>query len=326
MPGLKEKLIHYVAHTTGITLVLVNSDLKNLPLHIKAAADFYKAAIGGKNLLFALQKPGADFTPSEYQKKREYIETQTSLPVVFVMETVSAYNRERLIKNKVSFIVPGKQMYLPFLLIDLRESFSSPLSAPEFLSPVSQCMVLYHLLKESLNGKTSREIGEKLSYSAMSVSRAVRELRTCDIIAPAIRVRDPLTFYPDKKEIWEKLLSAAQNPVSQVVSVQHPNDWFPTLKKAGESALSEYSDLNAPPSPVYAVSAAFFEKIKKNTGHYEKEPSAGTSTLQIWKYDPAILADSETVDPLSLYISMKNIDDERIQSSLEKMLNGVHLW
>ena len=35
--------------------------------------------------------------------------------------------------------------------------------------------------------------------------------------------------------------------------------------------------------------------------------------IEIWKYDPELLARKGVVDPLSLYMSMKNTKDERVE-------------
>jgi len=46
--------------------------------------------------------------------------------------------------------------------------------------------------------------------------------------------------------------------------------------------------------------------------------------IQRWRYSPAILADDRrTVDRLSLYLSLRDSADERIQSALSRMLEGV---
>ena len=325
MNELGEKLVLYIGKTTGLSVRLTPFDAGKLPLYMKASDDFYTGAVDTAKVLFVVQKKNTEQTPADYQKKMELIAKAVPLPVVFVLETVTAYNRDRLIKNRVPFVVPGKQMYLPFLLIDLREMFApGRMHDEKKLSPVSQCMALYHLLKQPLDGKTSRQIGELLSYSAMSVSRAVRELRAAGICREPEKTKDALRFIDDRKALWEKLRAAAQNPVAQVFAVSRlPNVVW---KQSGESALAVYSDLNAPACPVYAISLEDAEKI----GRKDRLPDIGAAEtlprIQLWKYPPALLSDGDAVDPLSLYLSMREEDDERIQVSLETMLNRMNLW
>jgi len=51
----------------------------------------------------------------------DVIQTKQKDDVVYVRTRMTAFNRKRLIEQKVPFIVPGNQMYLPTLAIDLRE-------------------------------------------------------------------------------------------------------------------------------------------------------------------------------------------------------------
>ena len=52
--------------------------------------------------------------------------------MVYVTGALASYERKRLIEQKVPFMVPGNQLYLPDLGIDLREYFRQrpPLRTP----------------------------------------------------------------------------------------------------------------------------------------------------------------------------------------------------
>ncbi|WP_455631503.1 hypothetical protein [Megamonas sp.] len=45
--------------------------------------------------------------------------------------------------------------------------------------------------------------------------------------------------------------------------------------------------------------------------------------IEIWKYSPFILAKDNIVDPLSLIMTLKNENDERIQEAVESLLKKV---
>jgi hypothetical protein len=45
--------------------------------------------------------------------------------------------------------------------------------------------------------------------------------------------------------------------------------------------------------------------------------------LEIWAYDPLVLSAGDTVDPLSLFLSMRDSPDERIQQQLRILLEGI---
>ena len=48
-----------------------------------------------------------------------------------------------------------------------------------------------------------------------------------------------------------------------------------------------------------------------------------TLELEIWYYDPGFFAKNDFVDPFSLYLSLKTIKDERVESALEKTMEEI---
>ncbi|GEM_PF-3944963 len=42
--------------------------------------------------------------------------------------------------------------------------------------------------------------------------------------------------------------------------------------------------------------------------------------IEIWKYDPELFAREGVVDPLSLYMSLKDTKDERVEMALEQQV------
>jgi hypothetical protein len=49
----------------------------------------------------------------------------------------------------------------------------------------------------------------------------------------------------------------------------------------------------------------------------------GTNVVEVWRYDPRLLSKTETVDKLSLYLSLKDNEDERVQIELENLMNEI---
>ncbi len=59
----------------------------------------------------------------------------------------------------------------------------------------------------------------------------------------------------------------------------------------------------------------------------QPNPTEGQYCLEVWKYDPLRLATQANlkngvVDPLSLYLSMQDMQDERIAMALDQIING----
>ena len=53
------------------------------------------------------------------------------------------------------------------------------------------------------------------------------------------------------------------------------------------------------------------------------EDSSGMIYLQGWIYDPAILGKRGEADPLSVALTLRDVEDERLQAAVFQMLEGV---
>ena len=49
----------------------------------------------------------------------------------------------------------------------------------------------------------------------------------------------------------------------------------------------------------------------------------GENEIQVWKYNSKMLSTEGVVDKLSLYLSLKDNEDERIQIELERLINEM---
>ena len=84
-------------------------------------------------------------TPANIAKHFALVRYAVDSLVVFVAPSLSAYNRSRLIKRGVPFVVPGRQLYIPDLAMDLREQFHTYKEPrPNALSPAAQAVLFLH--------------------------------------------------------------------------------------------------------------------------------------------------------------------------------------
>ena len=52
-------------------------------------------------------------------------------------------------------------------------------------------------------------------------------------------------------------------------------------------------------------------------------PDEGAVEVEVWNQDPGILGSNGSVDPLSLYLSLRKTDDERIQIALDELMRKI---
>ena len=123
-------------------------------------------------------------------------------------------------------------------------------------------------------------------------------------------------YLKDKgKELWEKVSPLMLSPVDRVVYTDHELMEIPS---SGESALEQYTMIAAPEKPCKAVSKEWALEQKDMLNKYD-----GNYLVEIWRYDPNILEKNHTIDPLSLYLSLRTSDDERIKIELKNLISSV---
>ena len=324
----------YIQEVLGIDVNLnpiSKSQLKQLPLYISESYQLYSLKLFNKDVLFAALKNKEGLRILQIEKHLQQIQKQLHQPVVLMLGNIQAYNRKRLIEKHINFIVPGKQLYLPHLLIDLRESFNRVEKKQKTLMPSAQFLVIYHLLNDDLKWKLEensfKDIALKFGYSAMAISKAVDSLKKQELIEVLGEREKLIQFKYSKKALWEKVMGdkLLVNPVLKTVFVDEKPK-CPSLLKSNESALPEYSNMNASSQHYFAMEKDVFYTLQKSNELVNLNEYEGKYAIEIWKYKPLkIGAASKVVDPLSLYLSMKHCVDERVEMALDQ-ISKEYIW
>ena len=87
---------------------------------------------------------------------------------------------------------------------------------------------------------------------------------------------------------------------------------------SGVNALASYTMLNEESRQCWAVT-----KKELKTLAIVTDKQFGENEIQVWKYNPKKLSTEGVVDKLSLYLSLKDNEDERIQIELERLINEM---
>ena len=327
MNDLIQSLKKYIAHTLGEELELeklLEKSLDRLPLYLIKGYTLYKGSIQNKQMIFAYIQDKSNHTPQRLKKDVEVLSNTLKLPIVYVFPALESYNRLRLVEKKIPFVVPQKQLYIPFLIISFTEIKEKKNRSREWLSPASQCILLYHLEIENLDGINFNSIGRTIGYSSMSITRAAEELENFELVKIEGQRRERfLKFREAKNELWNASLQYLTSPVKASMFLRK----LPTglqLLKTYDNALSVYSNLSPGNKPAYAVGPEDFKYLKNELDNLGVDHFEGEIHLEVWKYSPKILSRTDFVDPLSLYLSMKNERDDRIQIALNQLIRD--LW
>lgn len=289
----------------------------DLPFFFVNAYEFYRAVLWEHPCLLMIPKEGVAVTPAIIKKHRDQVQAVWEGCCIYIQETISSYDRQRLIHHRVPFIIPGNQMYLPDLGIDLREYFHNPRPQRELLSPATQAVVIYMLCHDPSQGATASALMEALGYSRMTLLRAFNELETAQVGIVERRGRDRYwVFKGSRYELWQQVSPLLSNPVKSSVWIKEQT---PTIR-AGLSALEKRSMLNPPTTPTYAINSRDWKRWQS----FSLPTAEGAiAQLEVWSYDPGLFSDDDTVDVFSLYLSLKDIKDERVEAALDEMMENI---
>lgn len=322
--GILEKVASYLAETLGAEIVPAPWQQCRLPHFLEETYMFYVVELAGATVLLMVDPGTAELAPAALRKHMSLVQTRWEGDVVYVTPALATYNRKRLIEHKVSFIVPGNQMYLPMEGIDFREHFRRQRERQAVLTPSAQMLLLHVLLRPPPDVMTPKEAAARLSYSAMTMTRAFNELEAAQLVRVTPQGKERhLRLGAKPKDVWRQAQPVLSSPVKKEISIRWTSEEAPG-HRAGLTALAESSMLLAPARATHALSRKSWTSLRREHDVVEvpsHDPDA--LQLQLWSYAPEHLTPGRHVDPLSLYLSLRDSDDERIAAALEELMETV---
>ncbi|SHM84539.1 hypothetical protein [Fibrobacter sp. UWB7] len=297
---------------------------KELPMYLTSNRDFFDVNICGMNFTAIVPNNGETFSAEALSKQIEKYKQAFSQPTAFFFENTTAIQQKALIENRIPFLANPTIVFLPFLGIAMqqrRKSSSEYSIQKEKMSPQTQLLFLYMLYKVKDAYVSRTQAAQDCGLNVMAVSRSGKELASYGLIKQEEHGRSVLmTCALNGKDLIQKAMSYLISPVQKNIIVKK-TDLKANFPIAGETALSSMTMLG---SPKIETCANAKKEISPNIVDYTKDarwlaPETLTN-VQIWKYNPTQFTKNGCVDPLSLYLSMKDSKDERIQACLDEMM------
>lgn len=322
---LIEKTETYLHEVLGIRCVMAGDDgqMEKLPYYLKAGNGFAECTIGEQKCMLMIPEEQSDGTT--LVKRMTEISGITGRQVILVLENIDAVRRRVLIGNRTSFVVPGKQAFLPFMgaLLTERGMKDAAVSARQTFSPAAQVLLLTHLQREPFEGRIISEIAKLFPFSVKTVSEAAKELERSGVCTIEGDNSGKYLHLIRKEEIWEKAYPWLVSPIQEVMYCNDIDVIPEGLRYVTyDKALAEYTFMADFSGEAYAVYKND-DSIKrlKNGGALNKVE--GKYRIELWKYNPALLAKGGTVDGLSLALCYKDTDDERVMSELNDLVKKI---
>ncbi|MCX6206744.1 MAG: hypothetical protein NTZ19_10885 [Bacteroidetes bacterium] len=298
-------------------------ELGTIPLYLKGNFTFYTGSLNKQSFIWANVPDTNSSSPFQLEKQSFKLKQLLKSPIVFVFDQLDSWQRKRLIERNLAFVQPGKQIYIPELFLqlsDINRSENLPSIDNDKLSAPAQFAVLYHLQVNNLEHKLFQEIAGLLEYSSMTVTRVIKELSLLDLISIEGTKEKSIQFKMKGRALWQQVMPLMNSPVREVWYSDKINT--PRIfMVAGESALSEYSMLASPQQKTFAIGKDQFRKLKFEGSIKGFDKKYGDEKIEVWHYDPQLLAKKKQVDKLSLVLSMSMENDERVDAALNELIN-----
>lgn len=245
--------------------------------------------------------------------------------VVLVPKALDARGRTALMQAGIPFIVPGKQVFMPDLYVDVRERATwRKGTEPKQLSWSVQVVLLRHLLFGDVAGRSLVEVAAACGYTPMTLTHAQRMLQEAGLaqLERAGRAKH-LRFELEPRDLWTRAKPLLRNPIVSADWVRGPLESLGGLE-SGATALARCTELAPGPRPVRAlVKPEARDALEDGAVQAVFGSAEADGVLEAWAYDPSVLSRAAAVDRLSLWLCFRDDPDERIQLALDELEEGV---
>ena len=252
-------------------------------------------------------------------KQMKIIQKAKGLPVVCHPKSLTPSKMKGLMKHQIPFIVDMKQVYLPFLGTYLQAVAEREVNASDVLSLPAQLLAMMYLYTNE-NYLYIKQAVKFLPYSAMSITRAVRELEATDLFYVSKQKQSNILHSQlSEKELFDELIDSFASPIWKSGYIDN-EDVTQAMVLAGEDALAEKSMLANVLPVKYALYRKNFDEslLKRELIDAQKQ-----SELQMWSYEPLLFSQSNIPDPISIILSLKNVHDERVEQAIDILMDEV---
>jgi len=302
----------------------------NLPLFIRESYTMKSAVFLNRSMIIMEPKDSDVLVIGNLVKHIAIVQNSSDNLVVLLLPVISAIQRRRLIEKRVNFIVPGLQLFLPSLLLDIKEEFNRSTfhRHRETLLPSAQFLLIYHLVfstaRYNLAGYSLKLVAEMTGYTPMAITKAAKDLERFELVDILGTKERFINFKLEKRELWDQAekMNLLRSPVLKRVYIDEIPDGL-NLYYSYFSAIGMYSDLNPANQDYIAVDKKIYHQLKKSQSFVNLNNDEGRYCFEVWSYNPERLTNPSVnyVDPFSLYLSFVGSGDERVEMACEQIID-----
>lgn len=285
-----------------------------LPLYVAGNYEIDEAIVSNNRFIVMMSPIGDLPTLPAMKKHIEKIQKIDDVPVAFYLKNLSDFRRKGMLESNIPFMTE-KQVFLPFIGTLLMEEKNNALYKEKFMFSTQQLFLMY--LYNRQNKLYVANVGKKLPYSAMTLSRAVKQLEASDLfLVYKDGVNKVIESKYDRRELFERAKPFLLDPVRKYGYIEKSRI-DENMVLASESALVKNSMLNPSKLITYAIDE---QKMDINQMENELVDPNKQIRLELWGYDPKLFSDDNVADGLSVALSLREIVDERIEEAIDECI------
>ena len=294
---------------------------KKLPLVYRGRYDIFTVETNGA--LWMAIHPKDDVGLVMLRRDRAGVEKMTGLNCAIFLDRTTFYIKEKMMEEGIPFVIEGKQVFLPFIGYLLSKENERELAPVHLISFLTQKMLLIAIY-ERWNEVRVSGAAKRLEVSTKSASRCFDELEYLNVNVLGMKGKSRVINIPDdRKQLWQQIERVLRNPVIRRFVLRED---MKIEKKAGISALCEYSLLSDNVYPTYAVTKRELKasgvKVEKQVSELEE---IGCVVLELGYFIDFLGKGFQ--DPLSVVLSLtgEEQEEERVDISINEMLEE-YVW
>ncbi|MBE5958362.1 MAG: MarR family transcriptional regulator [Lachnospiraceae bacterium] len=264
-----------------------------------------------------------EMTISTMKKQKTKYEIALKCPVAYGVKLNSVALRNAMIKSGITFVDLDGNIFLPFIGIVLSDAYKKQIVKVDKMMPTTQMVFLELLYMNDDEAILKSDVANKLNLTKTTITRATAQLKEMGLINQVKSGKEIfISRNFSRKEYYKKAKDYLINPVQKLVTIKRV-ELNSEMCKAGETALSKLSQLNLPRIEEYAVYKG--EEIVDQFEIVDERLLEGDNILKVelWKYNPMYFSKNGIADPVSIACTFKESKDERIEMSIEEMLEEL---
>ena len=297
------------------------------PNYIRYGYSVKKLVFGQKECLLVRPKE-PDWNLATIKKQLKTIGQITGQSIIVALDRLTASQRTNLIESGVAFISGTGQIFIPFWGSYFEEKIANVQQPAETMSANAQLVFLFLFYnRKEIAGLTQTQIAHALNMPKATFTRAVQLLSGLGFIQTVDAGTAKRVFLNEQiPNILQKAISFMNSPVHKLLYVSSlPGNI--KYRISGIRAVTEQSMLQPLPSDgAFAIDWETAKGIDRSILMDEQFfRDFGGQIIEVWKYDPFLLSDTEYVDDISLLLDLADESDERVQYQLDGIREKYNL-